>query len=58
MTLFMSQELKALAAANKNVHILNIDLKDFDKYPEIVSRVQETTKVCFNFNYTFMLKRK
>ena len=54
----MSQELKALAAANKNVHILNIDLKDFDKYPEIVSRVQETTKVCFNFNYTFMLKRK
>jgi NAD(P)-dependent dehydrogenase (short-subunit alcohol dehydrogenase family) len=38
------QELKAIAASNKNVQILQIDLKDFDKYQEIVGQVESVVK--------------
>lgn len=38
------QELRNIAAENKNVHVLQIDLKDFDKYPEIVVQVENVVK--------------
>lgn len=38
------QELRSIAAENRNVHVLQIDLKDFDKYPEIVDQVENVVK--------------
>lgn len=38
------KELRNIAAENKNVHVLQIDLKDFDKYPEIVGQVENVVK--------------
>lgn len=43
-TNFSLQELRNLATEHKNVHILQIDLKDFDKYPEIVGQVEGVVK--------------
>lgn len=39
-----ADELRSIAEANKNVHILQIDLKEFDKYPEIVAQVGDVVK--------------
>lgn len=36
--------MRNLAATNKNIHILQIDLKDFDKYPEVVSQVKNVVQ--------------
>lgn len=38
------QELRSIASSNKSVKILQIDLKEFDKYPEIVAQVQDVVK--------------
>lgn len=38
------QELRDIAASNSNVRVLQIDLKDYDKYPEIVAQVQDVVK--------------
>lgn len=35
------KELQKIASSNRNVHVLQIDLKDFDKYPAIVSQVKD-----------------
>lgn len=39
-----ADELRSIAENNQNVHILQIDLKDFDKYPEIVTQVENVVK--------------
>ncbi|KAL7026961.1 hypothetical protein ACKWTF_005249 [Chironomus riparius] len=39
-----ANELKGLAEINDKLHILEIDLKDYDKYPELVKQVQEVVK--------------
>lgn len=41
---FSLQELRNLAAQHKKIHILQIDLKDFDKYPEVVGQVESVVK--------------
>jgi NAD(P)-dependent dehydrogenase (short-subunit alcohol dehydrogenase family) len=37
------QELKSLQQSHSKLHLLQIDLKDFDKYGEIVKQVEEVT---------------
>jgi len=39
-----ADELRNIAASNQNVHILQIDLKNFEKYPEIVAQVDDVVK--------------
>lgn len=36
--------MKSLAASNDKLRILEIDLKDYDKYPEIVKQVENVVK--------------
>lgn len=36
--------MRNIADLHKNVHILQIDLKDFTKYPEVVSQVEKIVK--------------
>jgi NAD(P)-dependent dehydrogenase (short-subunit alcohol dehydrogenase family) len=38
------QELRSIASSNSNVRVLQIDLKDYDKYSEIVSQVKDVVK--------------
>lgn len=39
-----ANELRTLAASNKNIHLLQIDLKDFDKYPKVFKQVEDVVK--------------
>lgn len=41
LSLVLIQELRSIAESNQNVRILEIDLKDFDKYESVVSQVKD-----------------